>query len=940
MNIASLLELLHLREFVSFDLETTGLDAKHNKITEISAYKFKDGKPSENFTSLVNPKISIPKDIVELTGISDEMVKNAPTIEEVLPQLTEFIDDLPIVGHNVHFDIGFLKFNLEKSKLPYTQRSLYDTVTLARAFMYFNNEFNLSAVSQYFGFNTENAHRASADTLNTGNIFVKLVQECASYPLTIIQKIYNVISHTNIPNIELFKHIVEASAERHTVSGLTQSVPEINFENTSHIYTHTSNSETDLPSTPETYFEEGGVLQQNWTGYEPRPSQVSLTKDSFDSFMGDGILIAEAGTGLGKSLAYISAGLIASKKLDIPLVISTYTKNLQDQLFHHDIPEFAQTIDQDVSAVIVKGRNNYLCKTRLEWVIKNSSKLLSEKDCEDILPVLIWSEFTKSGEISECKGFRKQFAFRVWKLIRSETGFCTSKRCNRHNGCFLKNVREDMNHADIIIVNHFLLMSDANQSQSNLPERFIYVIDEGHNLVLATRDQLTDQIGEDSFNESFTFFKRKHKIFSDTLSEIVDKIPNILPILDELERNSKDLKSILNDFFQSYLSSKKSEFEQSDFYETNVRYTNALDEFIEVSPIPDDIINKLKKYYNLAMGYSQELQKFKEELKGTYLSEVSIQIGRLEQFISVFSKCFTDSVDTIMWSSFIRSSFKRKVFLNNAPLQVNSFIADNIFSRENGGIICSATLTVEDSFSYIKETIGLDKVNHFKNVDEKLYHSPFHYEDQVSLFALKSDLNANSSEFLRLIANQIDEITQKYKKRMLVLCTSYKQTKVLKDVLHPKMFQLERRLLVQTPGANRRALVQNYLDNPQSILIGTSSFWEGVDFQGDKVEILMIVKIPFGNPSDPLVSAQIDLYNSEGRNAFMKYQIPEAAVKFKQGFGRLIRSLEDSGICILTDPRLLKSRYGHVILDSLPVDVVPYSSTPTIFLESQSKLGY
>ena len=154
------------------------------------------------------------------------------------------------------------------------------------------------------------------------------------------------------------------------------------------------------------------------------------------------------------------------------------------------------------------------------------------------------------------------------------------------------------------------------------------------------------------------------------------------------------------------------------------------------------------------------------------------------------------------------------------------------------------------------------------------------------------------------------------------------------------MFQTQRRLLTQIPGSNRRALVQSYLDHPRSILIGTSSFWEGVDFPGDKVEILMIVKIPFGNPSDPLISAQIDLYNTDGRNAFMGFQIPEATVKFKQGFGRLIRSLDDSGICILTDPRLLKSRYGKVILDSLPVHVVPYSNTATIFLESANKLGY
>jgi len=919
-------------------LETTGLDAKKNKITEISAYKFNNGKPFENFTSLINPGVSIPKDIVELTGISDKMVQNAPTIEEVLPKLMTFMSDLPIVGHNINFDIGFLKNNLDDSNLLYQNRPLFDTVTLSRAFIYFHHEFNLSAVSQYFNLNTDDAHRASADTLNTGKIFVELIKEVASYPLTIIQRIDNVISHSEIPNKNLFKNIIDVSLERHSVNGLIE--PEIVHPQSSHIYKYVPDKDKELVFSPNEYFEEGGAIQQKWDGFEPRASQVNLSNDSYNAFMGNEILIAEAGTGLGKSLAYLSSGYLASQKKEVPLVISTYTKNLQDQLFQHDIPQFAETIDQNLSAVIAKGRNNYLCKTRLEWVVKNSKKLLTDKDCEDILPILVWSERTTSGEVSECKGFRRQFAFRVWKLVRSEPGFCTSARCAKHKGCYLKQVREDIQNANIIIVNHFLLMSDANQKQSNLPDEYIYVIDEGHNLVLAARDQLTDQISENTFDDSFAFFRIKNKIFKDKISELIAAVPSSLSLLEDLEEKSKRLKSNFQEFFQSYLISKKSEFENSEYYETSVRYLNPTEEFMETQPSTNDIIKNLESYYKSVVNYLTELKKYKDDINSSYFNEVSIQVSRFEQYVSILKNTLNNDFDIVKWASFIRTSFKRKVFLNNAPLKVNEFIAENIFSKENGGLICSATLTVEDSFSYVKETIGLDKVSHFKEVNEEIYHSPFHYEDQVSLFSLKSDLNANSSEFLRYIANQIDEITQKYEKRMLVLCTSYKQTKILKDVLHSKMFQTQRRLLTQIPGSNRRALVQSYLDHPRSILIGTSSFWEGVDFPGDKVEILMIVKIPFGNPSDPLISAQIDLYNTDGRNAFMGFQIPEATVKFKQGFGRLIRSLDDSGICILTDPRLLKSRYGKVILDSLPVHVVPYSNTATIFLESANKLGY
>jgi ATP-dependent DNA helicase DinG len=266
---------------------------------------------------------------------------------------------------------------------------------------------------------------------------------------------------------------------------------------------------------------------------------------------------------------------------------------------------------------------------------------------------------------------------------------------------------------------------------------------------------------------------------------------------------------------------------------------------------------------------------------------------------------------------------------------VNSFINDNLLSKYSGGVFCSATLMVNDDFRYFSEKVGLDLAVLEQNVIEKVYHSPFHYNDQVKLFVFRGPINVNDTLFMNEIGAQIERIFTSLKKRMLVLCTSFKQTLALKQFIEPKLKDSNFKIFAQAPGISRNVLVRSYLENPHSLLIGTSSFWEGVDFPGDKVEILYIVKTPFDNPYDPLIQAQIEDYNQRGGDAFLQYQVPEAAMRFRQGFGRLIRNMDDSGICIVGDTRLYKRGYGKTILGSLPVEPIPYQTVDSLLYESQ-----
>jgi len=938
LDKVSLLTKLQLSTYIALDLETTGLDPYACGITEVSAYKFVNGSPVEEFTTLVDPQQPIPKEISELTGITPDMVQGKPQIQDILPDLFSFIGNDSIVGQNIGFDISFLEYACRQNGLKLPKLCIYDTLTLAKTFLFFLHRFSLTAISDYFGLETEGAHRASVDTLNTGLVFKELIYEAASTPLSIIQTMCEVSSHIEFYNKMLYNNILQLGLATKSVNGLIES--EIEKPVFQHFYSYKCKSNTEfIPDETIEWFEDNGNIPNAWPSFEVRDSQVDLASDTYKAFVEGSILLAEAGTGLGKSLAYLCAGILNSKKTDIPLVVSTYTKNLQEQLFTSDIPQLAQVLDVDMNAVIYKGRHNYICLSRLENVISNANNLLKVRDCVEFLAIIVWSHYTNTGDISECHGFKMSYSSRVWDFLKSEFGYCTTSRCKRFEGCYLSNVRKSLQKANIIIVNHFLLCSELLQEKSNLPDEFNYVIDEGHNLVTAARDQLISQISSHSFDDSFSFFTLTNKSYKKEIQKLVEVVPTVESLLFNLESISKSLRDDIKSFFNTYTETKRCEISKSKYNEVKVRYVDPQLEFQDTFPQPFDILANIKDYINEVEVFIIEVTKEKDRVDKFYFTELNVNLNRMQSAFNTFKQALEYRDDWVSWSSLLKGSKGKRTSLNTGPRDVGKFLFENLFNKYGGGLICSATLTVEFAFDYIKDQLGLDKLNIDKEVKEYIYQSPFHYEDQVKLFVWEGDVDVNSSVFIQKIGDQINEISSRIHRRMLVLCTSYKQTTELRDYLKPKMNQDERQLFTQSIGKNRQSLLKGYLQHKRSILIGTSSFWEGVDLPGDKVEILILMKIPFSSPSDPIIQSQIDHYKMQGRNPFMEFQVPDATVRLKQGFGRLIRSLEDSGICIIADPRVTRSRYGKVILDSLPVQAQLYEQASRIIYEAESFFG-
>ncbi|MCS5662381.1 MAG: exonuclease domain-containing protein, partial [Dehalococcoidia bacterium] len=403
MELAELLSKLGLHTFIAFDFETTGLNPSDDKITESAAVRFEEGVASDSFQTLVNPQRPIPPEIVRKTGISDEMVKDAPNEDKIVEKMFNFIGDHPIVAHNLPFDLSFLS----DLKLNYLSQEVknegYDTVPLAQAFLFFLPNHQLGTIAEYLGSASENTHRALADTEILGQLFLKLVREAASYPLAVIQKVLSATEGKMFYNKTLYINLGKELAKSGNMKeGLIKS--DVDKVLPLSIFQHEGSRES-LPASAGEFFASDGLLARSFSDseYEVRESQINYADFVKDIFDESAVGLIEAGTGLGKSLAYLMSSLrTALAEGGEPVIISCHTKPLQDQLFQREIPKLAVALDVSFSATLMKGRHNYVCLTRVDRVIADAKTLLSEQEVQSLIVILIWLQWTKSGDFEEC----------------------------------------------------------------------------------------------------------------------------------------------------------------------------------------------------------------------------------------------------------------------------------------------------------------------------------------------------------------------------------------------------------------------------------------------------------------------------------------------------------------------------------------------------------
>jgi len=932
MSFTDYLQGIGLGTFVSFDLETTGLDPNVDYVIEFGAVKVVDGVATERYQQFIKPPVRIPKFITKLTGITNEMVADAPTFEEVVDDLYDFLGDHPLVAHNIYFDHNFLNVKREAIDGYPLKNQRIDTLSLARTLRYDMINHKLGTAAEFYGLSKEGAHRADYDADLVADILLIFISEMQRLSPDVIKVLVDVLHGTDLPNEALYKSILEWTAAGRALEA-QEVYPRIPIPQRPNIrHFSTAGRYPDL----DQIFSEEGLLSEHLDGYEPRETQVTLAQDIQVAMRNDEFLMAEAGTGVGKSLAYTIPAVLTRHELqeDEPIFISCNTKNLQDQLFHKEIPFIQDKLGLPVRALLLKGRNNYICKTKWQRAMRDVSWRFSRREKEALQTLVVWAHETPTGDIDEHNGFHTVGNALVWSKLNSEPGFCTTNVCAHNDFCYLGKLRQESAKADIVVVNHSLLLADAAADHAILPTYQRLIVDEAHLLEKTAYQFFAAEFSYRSMRIQMDqmFYKGRQKSgMSIELRHLLvpfeeKQKADLIGLLDTLETDIKEFDTTMLSFFTEFKATRQRDVERATFTYKEL-YTSEKDPFAPVQGIWYAVNSSLKSL----IGKVRSVEKLLDDLDDGNLpglAEISSRFlswrEMMIQTLDIMEKqAAADNPEMIYWFEIMPKSEMVAVKFVQVPLEIGKQMQGRVYEELAAAIFTSGTLSVDGTFSYLKQRLGL---RGHDRLQEKTYPSPFYYEDQARIFVPTFMGPQNAENYTIEVLFLLEKIWKTHPVGTMILFTSYTMLLNWQEELEDRIKGSGRRLLVQSSRVSRMDLINQFRKYPDSILLATDSFWQGVDIRGDALQLLVIAKLPFLVPSDPIVRANSDALKAAGENDFMGYSVPEAAIKYKQGVGRLIRSTSDFGAILSLDERIFTKRYGDYFRNSTPIPHVPANS--------------
>lgn len=675
------------------------------------------------------------------------------------------------------------------------------------------------------------------------------------------------------------------------------------------------------------YLEEKGLLSQIFKGFEYREEQYNMATHIEKGLNNNKKVIVEAGTGTGKTLAYLIPSIEWAIQNEKKVVITTNTINLQEQLLNKDIPIVKKLMAKDFSYILVKGRGNYLCNRKavnIEMGREPDIAEMTSSEKDQVNYILKWFKSTETGDRGELPF---ETDYNVWEHFMSESDICAGNRCPYKEECFFLRSREEKKKADVLITNHHMFFADLsirkevgfNTEYSIFPDYDLVVFDEAHNIENVSRDYFSFEASKYSFTKTMNNIhhgkKKKDGSRYKSLLRYLENINYIdsekvkKEVTEELLPKHIDLFSRGNEYFLKVIEIFAGETQG------NISLRLRKEELAKWEPwkLLKSLEGELLQLYNTYMRKLKSLSRVLKEIEDEtgLINDFIKYTERLENYFTNYNfiKEMEDK-NYIYWISLNKK--KSNVKFVATPLKISDELDEVLYMNLEHMVFTSATIAINGNFDYFKKSIGLDE-----EVVEGIIDSPFNYDKQMKVY-LPKDLPApNEKGFL----DEVKKFTMKLVKRTqgntFILFTSYATLNYLyymmKDELEDEGFDL----FIQGQ-APRNQLVDMYKRASKPILFGTDSFWEGVDVKGNKLSSVIMVKLPFKVPSDPVVEAIIENLNAEGKNAFMEYQIPESIIKFKQGIGRLIRSCDDRGVITILDNRIIKKRYGGMFINSIP----------------------
>lgn len=939
------------RRFLAVDLETTGLDPRRDRIIEVGLIRFTLTGVEATYSSLVNPGVPLSFEIEQLTQIRTADLQDAPHFDSVRLDVEAFIGDAAIVGQHVDFDLAFLAEAGIRPPGP-----VFDTFEIATVLDPQNRDYSLKALAERYGIAMPVHHRALADAETARQVFLALFAQARALAPDLLTALRRISGDATWP-LALF--LAEVAGEAPRLIPPARARPRAPRPRTQGAGEEPPRDQAaaeepppaamapvlrplvapgksarrpqqPVPLDPEeavAVLAAGARHSELFGLFEQRPEQVAMTRAVAAALAGGGRLVVEAGTGTGKSIAYLIPAALSALRQGSRVLISTNTIALQEQLLQKDVPALRvllrDALDDDTADTLrvepLKGRRNYLCLRR---VVQESHGVADPADARLLARLLLWLRATDTGDRAELRILPDEET--AWTRLSAEGEDCLSGgHCPfvRDGTCFLLRARQRAEAADLLIVNHALLLSDLAADGAVLPPADTAIIDEAHHLESVATQHLGATITPATFTDLFDRLLRSGP--GNRLAGLLplaraalrppEKTDDRAALLTRLTREIESARHDLNLLFDALRAFVAGQAEDNFGPEQRLRITSGR----RAQPAWSEIEIRWQALAQRLQVIAASLDQIAAALQ-QLPPRTDLDVEGLVEEFAAFQRTLRDLAAAaerllthhdpaqIVWLT--ASGRSGAVLLNAAPLAVADSLRDGLFARKRSVVLTGATLAADARFDYLRQTLGLTET------EELLLGSPFDYRRAVQLLLPTDMLGPSDPGYPEALQETLIDLTLASEGRALVLFTSHGALRATADAIRRPLQDAGITVLAQGPDGSPARLLAKLTETPRSVLLGTASLWEGVDVPGPAISLVVIARLPFPVPTDPVFAARSELY----ADPFREYSLPQAIVRFRQGFGRLIRRADDRGVVAVLDGRIASKSYGQAFLRSLP----------------------
>ncbi len=892
-------------EYVAFDLETTGLDITRAEIIEVGAVRFTRDRVLGEFGTFVRPRQPVPAVVQQLTGISAHDLQSAPPLAVVAQDIEEFLAGGILVGHNLcGFDVPLL--DTHGIRRP---EVLYDTQRLAEILLPAAGRYGLAALAEQFGIDFPVQHRATTDADMSRRVFLALLERATQLPVQILAQATRWLAPTSFPWRGFFREANDAAQAATGRGGGLPRTPESD-PRPLRLEPQPCSVPVDQPLTVLALAAKRPDLFEE---FDERHEQMEMLA-AVNSAMNSGTtLMVEAGTGTGKSLAYLIPAACEAVANGTRVVVSTSTINLQEQLTRKDLPAVQALMGAGAPEVCqLKGRRNYLCLRRLDAL--NHLPALTDDEALLASKTMVWLTETVSGDRGELR--LSQEEERVWPRVSAEGANCTADSCPYvvEGSCFMVRARKRAEASHIVVVNHSLLLADTAVGGRVIPQYQHLVVDEAHHL----EDEATRQFGfTGSRRELISLLDRCDGISpslqgvlkdSAALLQVRQGIADLASAVRDSSRRARPVVVAFCDAAAAFLGQVLSPGGDARLHVTNSTRAQPDWSGLEIS---------WENARAALSDLSRNLQRLVEELNAgeetgmlnadLVLADAGAALEDVAVICSGISAALEhEDPQRVVWMELDRGD--GGVVLSWVPLDVAAQLQAGLYADRRSVVLTGATLRSQGNFAYLQKRLGLE------DCETLAIGSPFDYRRQALVLVPRDLPDPNSPRYTEALSRTIVDIARASRGRALFLFTSHSLLQATCAAAAADLARDGITALAQSVDGSPRQLIKALKADPATVLFGTASFWEGVDIPGEDLSLLGITRLPFAVPTDPVQVARAGQYE----DAFAEYSLPQAVLRFKQGFGRLIRSRTDRGIAVVLDQRVVTKQYGQAFLESLP----------------------